>query len=295
MIFLSRIRILLKEPYVNRIYDYTDYRAFLRDRFDEMKRKNPKFSYRVFNRLAGIESSGFLKLVVDGKRNLADDGIRKIAKGFKLGDSEIAYFDSLVRFNQAATAEEKEQHYQKLARNKKFGESRPLAAAQYRLFSQWYYPVILEIVRLDAKTARSAEWVHSRIYPPVALDHIRQAIKDLMQLGLIAEGEGKNPPLSPTESVLATEPEVASLTVAQFHKEMSSLASKAVMSEPSEHREFAALTLATSPEGFEKIRNELRRFANRLHMALEADSHRSKTLVAHVNLQLFKLTRPEGK
>jgi uncharacterized protein (TIGR02147 family) len=39
--------------------------------------------------------------VMDGKRNLADEGIEKVAKGFKLSDSERKYFQCLVKFTQA--------------------------------------------------------------------------------------------------------------------------------------------------------------------------------------------------
>src|SRR5262249_33177209 len=92
------------------VYDYADYREFLRDRFFELKKKNPLFSYRSFNRLAGLKNSGFLKLVIEGKKNLGEIGILKMARGFKLNEVETRYFDSLVRFNQAGDGEERE-HY----------------------------------------------------------------------------------------------------------------------------------------------------------------------------------------
>jgi uncharacterized protein (TIGR02147 family) len=91
-----------------------DYRCFLRERFSEIKRRNPSFSFRAFNRLAGIRSSATLKLVMDGKRNLAVDGIRRIARGFKLNDEESRYFRTLVFFNQAKDHEEKDFHFREI-------------------------------------------------------------------------------------------------------------------------------------------------------------------------------------
>src|SRR5262249_15294315 len=93
------------------VYDYADYRLFLKDRFFEMKKNNPLFSYRAFNRLAGLKNSGFLKLVIDGKKNLGETGIRKLARGFKLSEADTRYFAALVRFNQAVDQEERE-HYE---------------------------------------------------------------------------------------------------------------------------------------------------------------------------------------
>src|SRR5579885_1121656 len=112
------------------IYDYMDYRGFLKDQFSERKKQNPLFSYRSFNRVAGITSSAFLKQVIDGKRNLGDRGIRMIARGFKMNESERKYFESLVKFNQAETVEEKDQYFRERSRNKKFLDANPLTSAQ---------------------------------------------------------------------------------------------------------------------------------------------------------------------
>lgn len=96
------------------IFEYLDYRGFLRDRLLEIKRRNPAFSLRAFNRLAGFRSSATLKLVMDGKRNLAVDGIRRIARGFKLSEDESRYFRFLVFFNQAKDHEERDFHFQEI-------------------------------------------------------------------------------------------------------------------------------------------------------------------------------------
>src|SRR5579885_542919 len=113
------------------IYDYMDYRCFLKERFLAIKTKNPLFSYRSFNRLAGGKSSAFLKLVIDGKRNLADEGIQMVVRGFKLNDHERKYFESLVKFNQSRNHEEKDRYFRHLSQNKHFIAAKPLTAAQY--------------------------------------------------------------------------------------------------------------------------------------------------------------------
>ncbi len=96
------------------IYEYTDYRSFLKDRFFDLKNRNPLFSYRAFNRLAGLKNSGYLKLVIDGKKNLGERGIWKLARGFKLEQEEGRYFAALVRMNQARDRDEKNHYEQEL-------------------------------------------------------------------------------------------------------------------------------------------------------------------------------------
>lgn len=70
------------------VYDYLDFRAFLKDLFVYNKERRGNFSYRFFSRQAGFASPNFLKLVTNGQRNLTNTSIAKIAKGFKLKKQE---------------------------------------------------------------------------------------------------------------------------------------------------------------------------------------------------------------
>jgi uncharacterized protein (TIGR02147 family) len=49
------------------IFKYLDYRKYLKDFYEYMKGRDPKFSYRVFAKTAKLNSENYLKLVVDEK------------------------------------------------------------------------------------------------------------------------------------------------------------------------------------------------------------------------------------
>lgn len=274
---------------MNSIYDYTGYRAFLRDRFAEMKRKNPLFSYRSFNRLAGVKSSGFLKLVIDGKRNLADKGIRMIAQGFRLSEPERRYFECLVKFNQAATSAEKNRWFRELTQNKRFLAAKPVTAAQFSLFSHWYYVAILELIRVPSDGPKGLEWIQARIHPEIGLRDLKKAIADLTALDLIEEDPREG--LRRKEFMLTTPDEVKSLSVTNFHVQMSELAARTVLREKVHDREFSALTVVMSEDGFQKAKEEIQKFRKKLHSLLEQEDGRPKNFVGHINLQLFKLSK----
>ncbi len=97
------------------IFDYLDYREYLNAMFLFRKKKDLSFSHRMFALKAGFKSSGFLKLVIDGKRNLTEDSIFKIAKAFELRENEYEYFKSLVYFNQSEEIEIKNFYYRKMS------------------------------------------------------------------------------------------------------------------------------------------------------------------------------------
>ena len=87
------------------IYDYSDYRQFLKDYYESHKAVNPNFSFRYLAQKAGINSSGYYKLVIDGKRNLTRATILKTCAALKLDDREAEYFENLVLFNHARVVE----------------------------------------------------------------------------------------------------------------------------------------------------------------------------------------------
>lgn len=277
------------------IYDYTDYRCFLKARFLHLKKLNPLFSYRSFNRLAGLKNSGFLKLVFDGKKNLAENGIRKLARGFKLNEGETKYFRALVRFNQAKTQEEKNHYFQDLRQNKKFLEAKPLTVAQYHLFSRWHYAAILELVRIPFKGIKDERWLQSELNPPVDLREIKKAVQELKQLNLLSvDNKGG---LRRQDAMLRTDDDVASFSVYSFHTEMIKLAARAVVKEKFRDRDFSTLTVAISEKGFQRAKREIQKFRKMLHSILEAEDDEPRKIVGQINLQLFKLNhgRERGK
>ena len=79
-----------------RIFDYEDYRAYLKDYYRARKAQDPAFSFGVFARRAGISSRAYVKLVMDGRRNLSADFIQRFSRGLKLTMDEAEYFQYLV-------------------------------------------------------------------------------------------------------------------------------------------------------------------------------------------------------
>lgn len=58
------------------IVEYLDYRMYMREFYEERKRTSA-FTWREFSKLAGFSSSGYLKLVCDGKTRLCSAGAEK--------------------------------------------------------------------------------------------------------------------------------------------------------------------------------------------------------------------------
>lgn len=84
------------------IYNYFNFRNYMRDYYELAKTHTRHVSFRYLARRAGFRSPNFIKLVMDGDRNLSEQGAQKVAIAFELEDHEISCFVALVRLGQLA-------------------------------------------------------------------------------------------------------------------------------------------------------------------------------------------------
>lgn len=108
-----------------RVFDYMDYRRFLKDFYLYKKGSSSSFSYRSFSRLAGLRSSNFFKFVMDGKRNLSLSGIYRFASALSLKTEEIRFFTDLVLFDQAESEKERNHYYEQILQASQVAKAKP--------------------------------------------------------------------------------------------------------------------------------------------------------------------------
>src|SRR5262245_37889503 len=114
----------------NSIFEYDNYRQYLKDFYAANKAVNKDFSFRFFARLAGFKAGNVLKRVMDGQRNLAAYSIDKFARALKLNKEETQFFYHLVLLNQAATIDEKRAHAERILRLRNYKKIHPLKGSQ---------------------------------------------------------------------------------------------------------------------------------------------------------------------
>lgn len=90
------------------LFNYRDYRIFLRDWYAARKAREPGFSYAVFARRAGLGSRAHFQNVTAGRLNLPPEGVERFSKGLRLTREEAEFFALLVASNQAKGARERQ-------------------------------------------------------------------------------------------------------------------------------------------------------------------------------------------
>lgn len=273
------------------IYQYSDYRKFLKDWIEAKKRINSKYSYRYYSARSGFSSSNFLSLVVKGKRNLSSASIGKIAKGLGLKKPERLFFEDLVLMNQAATHAEKDHYYQRMIESRPFQKLQRLNIFQYDYFSNWYHPVIREMIDFVAQPI-DPDAIAKSIRPPLSKSQVVHSIKLLLDLGLIEKiGEGRYRKI---DAVLTTGSEVRALQIINFHKQMAELAESALERFTSGQRDISGIVLSMNARKMAELKKKIEAF--REELAQMAAEDEDENAVFYVQIRAFPLTQvPEEK
>lgn len=268
------------------VFNYTDYRQYLNDFFNNQKNKDPKFSYRRFAQKAGYNSSGLLKEVIKGRLNILNPVIMKFVRGIGLGKREAAFFENLVYFNQAGTNFERNAFFGRMMHFLS-AEAYRVHKSQLEYYSKWYYAAIRELLSVidfkdDYKT------LGRLLIPHITQAQAQLAIKKLIKFGFIKKNkDGFYKSVSPS---ITNGPEVSALHIHNFQRAMIDLGKDALDNIPKTERNVSTLTFSANHKSLEEIRQAADAFRTRVKGIIE--SHQGEDRVCQLNIQLFPLSRP---
>src|SRR5271157_5060046 len=120
------------------IYEYTNFREYLSDVFEDSKKRNLLFSHRYLASKLDLSTPNLIWLVIRGKRNLTSNIRNRLIKFFKLSKRRAVYFRAMVDFLQAKAHEEKDRLFFKLMVLRRPYKTDRLEVRQYEYYSHWY-------------------------------------------------------------------------------------------------------------------------------------------------------------
>jgi uncharacterized protein (TIGR02147 family) len=273
-----------------KIFDYTDYRKFLKDVYEFKKKSNKYFSYQTFATKAGFKTKTYLFKIINGQKALSKRSIFNVAHAIGLNKKETEYFEAMVNFNEAKTVREREHYFNLLQAFNLDKVAVKLRENQFKYFSNWYNAVIRELVTI-INFQGDCKRLGLKTRPNITEHQADEALQLLLDLDLIKKGPHGR--YVHTERALSTGDEVVSLAVQKFQKEHLKLADRAIDDCPPADRDISTLTVGISREGFEQIKSELQWF--RKHLIKIVDKDEPADRIYQMNLQLFPLTMQDGE
>jgi uncharacterized protein (TIGR02147 family) len=273
------------------VFAYVDFRRFLADLYAAKKPQG--FSYRAFSRVAKLGAPNYLKLVIDGERNLTPAMAQRFAHACGLRAEAAAFFQSLVEFSQARTLAEREAGHAKLAAFARYREAHRLEAAHTAYHGNWYVPAIRELCASPAFVC-DASWIASALVPSIKPQEAQKALDVLFELGLIERSAEHG--VRQGTAVVSTGAQTRGMHIKRYHAEMMRRATAAMDLLPAAERDISSLTLCLGATGIARLRERIQAFRRELIDLAENETQREQ--VVQVNFQLFPLstvaTRPAG-
>lgn len=265
------------------LFSYTDYCAFLRDFYEDKRKKQPFFSYRYFGQKAGIDAGNLVK-IMQAKRHLSPAAVKRFCEYMKFPSREAKYFETLVQFKKAKKESDNKLLFEKLMAIQKIDPYR-LEPKQYEFYREWYHTVILalfHIIRFRGSYKELAELPQ----PPITPKQAQESVELLLSLCLIRrEPDGR---YAPTSNVISTGENWKSLAIRIFQQQNIRLALEAFERFPAAERDISTVTFAVTKEDFEEIKkvtSEYRRTVLQIASASEKADR-----VYQMNIQLFPLS-----
>ncbi len=258
---------------------------FFRILHKQTKAEAKSYSYRQLSVDLGFSATNLVHLIVQGKRPVTEKAAGKIVESLDLRRDERRYFLALARLTREKVSEKIASSFREVLEIRSGMLTSRLEQDQFAYYSEWYNAVIREMVNMEQFQA-DPKWISLHIRPSITAKQAEEALELLKKLNLIRFDEELGR-YTQTNQIISTGPEVMSLSVQKFHQESIPHGLDSMVNSTPDQRHISALILCVSGSQFEKVKQEIELFQQRL-LELEGDrSAGPPDRVVRLNMQLF--------
>ena len=284
-----------REPRSPRLGAYTDFRVYLRDYYDfrrgESSSSRRPYSYATFAAAADIKSPNYLKLIIDGQRNLSPEMSKKFARAMALDKEEGEEFAALVEYGQASEPLERNRRLKvladlRIAQQLRRGEINVEMWEKVPGWVTWVLHALTDQAGVEFDPDKLCERMRGKARP----EEIRRSLERLFNSGELVRDQHSGHVQKGRELISGSETIPVEL-VRKLQAELIYLGLESLFHDSPQDREFGAQTMALTEDEFEILKFELRQF--RKHWAKDVSVARKTTKgerVFQLNIQLFAVT-----
>jgi len=266
------------------VLEYASYRQYIADYYADRKAKSA-FTWPEFAQAAGFSSPVYLKYVSEGRFNLSDAAVERVAKAMHLADYEQEYFAEMVKFDHAKKDADKKAIFRKMLSIAEAHKTKILEGDAFRFFEDWKNPVIRELAP-SMPGAKPLALAHA-CRPEITAAEVSDTLKFLLKAGLLKKDENGNY-IQTEKSVTTGNMDVTPVAVRSMHRQMGEFALDAIEGVPQDKRHFSGITLGITHDAYEEIVEEIAECRKRI-IAI-ATKNAATDEVYRLNMQLFPMT-----
>lgn len=277
------------------VSDYMDYRQYLASFFEYKRRLTATdlrpYNYAAFSAGANIKSPNYLKMIIEGRRNLSEEMVLKFAKALGLNKEATEDFDLLVSYGQASDPADRNMFLKKLSEHRvlvklKSGEIDQKTWDKIPNWAAWviYAMVDQEGVRYDTKTLKEL------LRGKASEDEIKQALQSLFNSGeLVRDPETLE--VKKAHTLIDAPEDVPVALVRKLQAQLMYLGLESLYQDTATEREFGTLTMSLTKQEFDEIKFKLRQMRKQVNKDNTIARMTSKgERVYQLNIQLFPVS-----
>lgn len=271
------------------VYEYLEYREFLRDSYRERKKRDRYFSYRFIGGKIGLDA-GYLVRVFQGRDHIPERCVGKTIRLLRLEKGEGDFFRALISFNKARTRTQVKNAFERVLQLRSI-QRHTLDAFQYEFYKKWFYSAIRALIGLYDFDGSDYGELARALDPGLTEDEARSAVELLRKLNLVYRD--KAGVYRVTDTMISTGTEWRTRAVREFQKETITLALRSLDEQEPDRRDISTVTFTASEDELEELRERIAEFRSSL-LSLARESPHPDT-VFQMNVQLFPMTRKKGR
>lgn len=269
---------------MKQLFDYLDYRLFMKEYIEKEKEQKPFFSYRYIGDKLNIDASNIAK-AVQGKRHLSPKAVNGFISLCKFSKREADYFRKLVELSRIKTEDQRNELIEDLAKIRHVTPHK-IKEPQYEYYTKWYHSAILALIYFF-DCSDDYTLLASKLDPTITPCEAEHSLNLLKELELIKKDDMGI--YRHTQNLITTGDEWRSLAISAFQRETLKLAMRSLDYHTPVERDISTLTVTASRDDMKKIKDLTADYRKRILRIIE-ESENSEA-VYQLNIQLFPLSK----
>ena len=277
-------------PKLPNIFDYNDFRKYLKDYQAAKRRHDRRFTKSAICKLLGLPNSrSYFNDVLNGKL-VSNTYIERFVKLLEFDTDEARFFRVLVKFNQADIPSERELLFEQLISLNKTPK-KVLDKDIYEYYTEWHHSAIRAVLEtFDFKEDYAT--LAKKLFPPITEKKARESIELLERLGLIKKD--KKGFLRLTEKSIIASPEIKKELLMQYQLKCIDISKQALIKNRTMHQVYSTNMISISREGYERLKKRLQKFKLEVRSLVHKDENPADR-VYQLNIQLFPNAKQDKK
>ena len=269
------------------IYEYDDFRLYLKDRYQKKCIDDPDYSFRKFAAEASFTNPGFLNDVIKGRRKLSRDATEKMVAVFELSEIEAEFFRLLVAYRQSKKETEQQELYRKILFRRNRSSFARLNPVKSRYYQDFHYSLIRTAL-MAHDFSGDYESLGRFTIPPIPAAQVKKYIRDLCEWGMVKQqSDGK---YIVTDKVVEP-PEKLRDIVKQIHREWIVQSIDPLMNLPSDKRHVSSMLVSVSKTTKKKILEKIESFREDIWELVNNDAEKAESMML-LNIQFVPKSKP---